>query len=153
MTASEQLASRLQEVILNGTWIANTNFKAQIEHLDWKVATKKTQSLNTISLICQHVHYYIVGIINVYEHGKLEIKDQFSFEFPPIESQIAWEIFQEKFWRDTEYLAELIKNMPNEQLYEPFADPKYGNFLRNINGIIEHSYYHLGQVVLIQKLA
>ena len=41
MTKSEQLANRLREVILNGTWIANTNFKDQLENLDWKIATKK----------------------------------------------------------------------------------------------------------------
>ncbi len=27
-----------------------------------------------------------------------------------------------------------------------------GDYLRNIDGMIEHSYYHLGQIVLIEKL-
>ncbi|MEZ4782420.1 MAG: DUF1572 domain-containing protein, partial [Flavobacteriaceae bacterium] len=62
MNKSEQLANRLREVILNGTWIANTNFKKQLESLDWKIATKKFQSLNTISVLAQHIHYYIDGI-------------------------------------------------------------------------------------------
>jgi hypothetical protein len=28
---------------------------------------------------------------------------------------------------------------------------KYGNYYRNIHGIIEHIHYHLGQIVLIEK--
>lgn len=152
MTKSEQLANRLQEVILNGTWIANTNFKDQIDNLDWKISTKKVGSLHSISILAQHIHYYIMGIKNVFDHGKLEIKDKYSFDFPPIESQTEWDAFKNKFWDDTEKLAELIEKMPEGQLNENFVDEKYGNYLRNIDGMIEHSYYHLGQIVLIKKI-
>lgn len=152
MTKNEQLANRLREVILNGTWIANTNYKDQLESLDWKIATKKVQSLNTISVLAQHIHYYITGIKNVFVNGQLEIRDQYSFDFPPIVSQKDWKEFQTKFWSDTEKLAVLLENMPEEQLDEKFVNEQYGSYLRNINGMIEHSYYHLGQIVLIKKM-
>ena len=42
--------------------------------------------------------------------------------------------------------------MSNEKFNEPFVDEKYGLYLRNIDGMIEHSYYHLGQISLINKL-
>jgi len=29
---------------------------------------------------------------------------------------------------------------------------KYGNYFRNIVGVIEHIHYHLGQIVLIKKI-
>lgn len=35
---------------------------------------------------------------------------------------------------------------------QPFIDEKYGTVLRNIEGVIEHSYYHLGQISLIRKM-
>lgn len=152
MTKNEQLANRLREVILNGTWIANTNYKDQLESLDWKMATKKVQSLNTISVLAQHIHYYITGIKNVFVNGQLEIRDQYSFDFPPIASQKDWKEFQTKFWSDTEKLAVLLENMPEEQLDEKFVNEQYRSYLRNINGMIEHSYYHLGQIVLIKKM-
>lgn len=152
MKKSEQLAARFREVILNGTWIANTNFKDQIENLDWEIATKKVSSLNTISILSQHIHYYIAGIKNVFENGKLEISDKYSFDFPPIESQTEWEVFQNKFWDDTEKLAKLIEKMSEEQLNDNFVEEKHGNYIRNIDGMIEHSYYHLGQIALIKKI-
>ncbi|WP_271394132.1 DUF1572 domain-containing protein [Aequorivita sinensis] len=152
MTKSEQLANRLREVILNGTWIANTNFKNQLESLDWEIATKKYQSLNTISDLAQHIHYYIDGIKNAIINGKLEISDRYSFDFPSIKSQTEWKEFQNKFYSDTEKLAELIEKLTDEQLDKNFVDEKYGNYLRNIDGMIEHSYYHLGQIALIKKI-
>ncbi len=152
MTKSEQLANRLREVILSGTWISNTNFKDQLENLDWKIAIRKLQHLNTISIIAQHIHYYIDGIKNVFINGKLEIRDKYSFDFPPITSQTEWMAFQDKFWNDTEKLAQLVEKMTDEELDQYFVEEKYGSYLRSIDGMIEHSYYHLGQVVLLKKM-
>ena len=42
--------------------------------------------------------------------------------------------------------------MPNEKLENNFVDKKYGSYRRNIEGMIEHSYYHLGQISLIRKM-
>lgn len=152
MENNKQLANRLREVILNGTWIANTNFKAQIEHLDYKIANTKVQSLNTIAVLAQHIHYYIAGVKNVFDNGKLEIRDQYSFDFPPITSQKQWETFQNTFWKDTEALAEFIEQLSDSQLQKPFVNEKYGNYLRNMDGLIEHAYYHLGQIAIIKKM-
>ena len=152
MKQTHQLANRLREVVLNGTWIANTNYKAQLEGTDWKAVTIKIDALNSIAIIAQHIHYYIHGIKNVFEGGDLDIKDKFSFDFPPIESQLAWESFLSQFWKDTEKLVDLITNLPEEKLKHVFVDEKYGTYFRNIDGMIEHCYYHLGQIVLIKKL-
>ncbi len=152
MKAQSQLANRFREVILNGTWIANTNFKDQLVNLDYKVATAKIQNLNTIAVLAQHIHYYIKGIKNVFLGGDLEIRDQFSFDFPSVESQEQWENFLDDFWKDSEEFAKLIENLPEEKLLADFVDEKYGTYIRNIDGMIEHSYYHLGQIVLMKKI-
>ena len=151
-TKTEQLANRFREVILNGTWIANTNYKDQLEHLDYNIALSKCESPNTISILAQHVHYYINGIKNVFNGGDLEISDKYSFDFPVITSQKEWKDFLTKFWKDSENLSKLIEQLPDEKLNHTFIDEKYGTYLRNIEGIIEHSYYHLGQIVLIKKI-
>jgi hypothetical protein len=151
MKKSEMLANRLREVLLEGTWIANTNFKDQMDSLDWKAAVTQVQSFNTIALLAQHVHYYINGINHLYRTGKLEIRDKFSFDFPPIESAEQWESFLQRFWQDAEELASFVEKMSDEELDEPFVDEKYGSYQRNIDGMIEHSYYHLGQISLLKK--
>jgi uncharacterized damage-inducible protein DinB len=151
MKSTTEIANRFREVILNGTWIANTNFKDQLENLDWKIAVSPIQDLNTISALAQHVHYYINGINQVFKGGTLDIKDQFSFDFPPIRSQEQWNNFLTKFWNDAETFASFVEQMPDENLDAVFVDAKYGTYKRNIEAMIEHSYYHLGQIVLIKK--
>jgi hypothetical protein len=152
MKNTDQIAKRFREVILNGTWIANTNYKHQLTGLSWETATTKVNSLNTIAVLAQHIHYYISGIKNVLEGGSLDIKDKYSFDFVPVQSQGEWENFLIKFWNDAEEFASLIEQMPEEKLMEVFVDEKYGTYQRNIDGLIEHSYYHLGQIVLLKRL-
>lgn len=152
MNRTKQIANRFRAVILNGTWIANTNFKDQVSKVTWKQATKKVGSLNTIAALTFHINYYIAGVLNVLEGGSLDIKDKYSFDLPPINSQKDWEMLTETMWANAEKFAQLVELMPDSKLDEAFVDKKYGTYLRNIDGMIEHSYYHLGQVALIRKM-
>lgn len=151
MTETAQIAQRFREVILNGTWIANTNFRHQLEGTNWELATARLENFNTIADLAQHIHYYIEGINNVFRGGTLDIRDKFSFDFPPIASQQMWDAFLEKFWNDAERFAAFTEQMPPEKLDTVFVDQKYGTYRRNIDAMIEHGYYHLGQITLIKK--
>ncbi|KUJ61968.1 hypothetical protein AR687_10445 [Flavobacteriaceae bacterium CRH] len=147
-----EIAIRFKEIILNGTWVANTNYKDQLDNLDWKIAVTPIKNVNTISVLAQHIHYYINGLNIVFKGGNLDIKDKFSFDFAPINSQEEWKKFLNKFWNDSQEFASLTEQMPDEKLDDTFVDERYGTYKRNIEAMIEHSYYHLGQIVLIKKL-
>ena len=86
------------------------------------------------------------------EGGPLDAKDKFSFDLPPVQSQEDWDKLQHIVWTDAEKLATLIEKMTEEKLWQTFADEKYGTFYRNFLGVIEHTHYHLGQIVLLKKL-
>lgn len=152
MSSPSQLAKRFREVMLDGLWVANTNFKDQLSDVSLEQATAKVGSLNTIAMLAFHIDYYIAGLINVFEGGDLEIRDQFSFDLPSIESQEQWEELLHKLWKDSEKFAVLLEQMPDSKMNEVFTNEKYGTYLRNIDGMIEHAYYHLGQITLIKKL-
>ena len=152
MSTTLQLAKRFREVVLDGLWIANTNFKHQLSDVTWEQATTKIGSLNTIAMLTFHIDYYIAGLVHVFEGGDLEIRDKYSFDLPPVESQQQWEDLLNKLWNDAERFATLLEQMPDSKMNEGFVDEKYGTYLRNIDGMIEHCYYHLGQITLIKKL-
>ena len=152
MERSRDLAIRLEEVLLNGRWIANTNFKSQLESVTWEQATQKIGTLNTIAALTYHINYYLAGILNVFRGGELEIRDKYSFDVPPIESEADWKGLIDQFLTNAESFVKEVARMTDSKLDGPFADPKYGTYQRNIEGVIEHSYYHLGQVSLIKKL-
>jgi hypothetical protein len=149
---NKDLASRLQEVLLNGKWIANTNFKEQIISISWEQAIEKVGNLNTVALLTFHVNYYLKGLLNVFEGGNLEIKDKFSFDMPEITSETDWLNLVDEFVSNAEKFINHVEKMDDNLLTQPFVKEENGSYLRNIEAQIEHSYYHLGQVSLIKKL-
>ncbi len=152
MKTSSQLAERFREVLLDGKWIVNTNFKESLSNINWQQATQKTGSLNTIAALTFHVNYYIAGLCDFFENGKLEIHDKYSFDFAPINSAEAWDALRKSLFENSEKFAKFIESFSDEKLNEIFADEKYGTYQRNIEGMIEHCYYHLGQISLLKKL-
>jgi len=152
MCSSTQIAKQFREVYLSGDWVVATNLKAQLSDVKWEQATTKIGTLNTIAALVFHLNYYVAGILNVLEGGTLDIKDKYSFDLPPIKSQEDWERLLNKMWRDAEKFADKVEKMPDEKLIQDFVDKKYGNWDKNIHAMIEHGFYHLGQIVLIKKL-
>ena len=152
MTRNLAIANRVREVLLNGKWIANTNFKEQILSVSWEQAIQKVDNLNTIALLTFHINYYLVGLSNVLNGGRLEIKDKYSFDLPEIKSEKDWNKLVNDFLSNSEMFAKQVEQLDESILEQPFVDKKYGSYLRNIEGVIEHSYYHLGQVSLIRKM-
>lgn len=152
MENSNQLAKRFRDVILEGKWVANTNFKDLLSDLTWKQANTKIGSLNTLAALAYHINYYTAGVLNVFEGGQLEIHDKYSFDAPEIKSQEDWENRLNQLWTNSEMFARQVEAMSQEKLDSIFIDEKYGTYRRNIEGAIEHCYYHLGQVSLIKKM-
>lgn len=151
MKLNEYLANRFKEVFTEGKWVVGTNFKEQIFDLDWNHAIKKVDDFNTIADLTFHIHYYIAGVAEVLEGGTLDIKDTFSFDSPPINSEQDWVNLVNRFCSDSERFINLVENMTSEKLLSDFVDEKYGTYYRNIDVMIEHAYYHLGQIILIKK--
>ena len=52
-----------------------------------------------------------------------------------------------------ETFAALVEAMPPQKLLEDFTDSKYGTYQSNLLGTIEHNHYHLGQMVILKKVA
>lgn len=145
------LANRLKEIFTEGKWVVGTNFKAAIMDLDWQQATQKIDNFNTIADLTFHIDYYIGGVKNVLEGGSLDIRDKYSFDCPPITSEQDWQGLVDQFCRNATAFIELVENRTEEQLLSDFVEKQYGTYLRNIDVMIEHTYYHLGQIILIKK--
>lgn len=152
MENNRELAKRFSDVILNNSWVANNSYKNQLTDLPLEVVLFKYQSLHNIAALAQHVHYYIAGILNVFNGENLDIKDIYSFDFPPINTIEQWHTFLAVFWTDAASFTQKLEEMGEDTLNSIFVKKEYGTYHFNINTLIEHSYYHLGQIVLIKKL-
>ena len=151
MQLSKNLAKLFRDVHYGGNW-TTSSLKQHLSDVTWKEAIQKIDSLNTIIILTNHINYYVFEVTKVLQGGPLLAKDELSFNHPPINSDEDWQQILTKAWADADLFASLVEQLPDEKLWEVFVDPKYGNYYRNIAGIIEHTHYHLGQIVLIKKI-
>lgn len=151
MNTTAQIAKHMNDVFFGGNW-TTSNLKDNLKDVNWQQATTKVYTFNTIATLVYHISYYVEAVTKVLEGEPLNAKDEFSFSHPPIQSQEDWEQLLNKIWKDVERFVKLIEKLPDSILGENFTDKKYGTYFRNLNGIIEHTHYHLGQIVIIKKI-
>lgn len=145
------LAKHLRDVHFGGNWTW-VNMRDTLKDVTRQQATQKVYSFNTIATLVFHTNYFVAVQIDVFHNRPIHAHDKFSFAHPPINTEQDWQTMLNKTWNDAEMLAALVEQMPEEKLEETFIAEKYGNYHRNILGLIEHTHYHLGQMTLIKKI-
>lgn len=151
MSYSALLAKQLRDVHFGDNW-CSVNLKDCLADVSWQEANTSLHNFNTIATLAHHSTYYVYALHTVLRTGNLSAKDNLSFVYPPITNQLEWEQMQLQLWANAELTAKAIELMPDDMLLKPFTNEKYGNYYRNMSGIIEHIYYHLGQMVLMKKI-
>lgn len=148
---SHHISKHFSEIYFGGNWTCS-NLKDQLSDVTWLEATTKLYNLNTIATLTYHIHYYVKAVSAVLNGDSLRAKDELSFTHPTIHSQEDWTNFLEQIWQEAHLFSDRIKTLSDDTLEQNFTDVKYGIYYRNLQGIIEHSHYHLGQISLIKKI-
>ncbi len=151
MNTTTQIAKHTRDIHFGGNW-TSVNLKDTLSDITWEQANATVHDLNSIAQLLFHINYYVSTILKVLQGGPLDAHDKYSFDCPPIQSQEDWDSLRNKVWADAETLASLVEQLPDEILPGDFIDKKYGSYFRNLQGMIEHSHYHLGQIALIKKI-
>lgn len=151
MSTSTIIARHFRDVHFGGNWTC-VNLRDTLKDVKWEEALHKREGFNSIAALTFHINYFVDAVLKVLEGGTLDAHDKFSFTHPPIEHEADWQRLLDKLWSDAERFATLVEQLPEDRLQTDMADPKYGTWYRNLHGIIEHSHYHLGQIVILKKL-
>lgn len=151
MKTTELLANNLHQVYFGGNWTAS-NLKSALEGVTLQMASKQVFQFNTILTLTYHIHYYLKGTLDAINTGELTIRDKYSFDHPNLETENDWQEFLNTMWLEANTFIDLIKSLDDSVLDTYLAQEKYGKYHRNLLGIIEHTHYHLGQIVIIKKL-
>lgn len=151
MYVPQQIAKHLRDVFIGKNWTCST-IKEHLENVTLEQATKQVFGLNSIFTLLHHIAYYIPAQINVLQGKPLIASDAESFILPEIKTEMEWEVYKKNIFINAEKLAMLVENLPEEKLTQNFEQEKYGSYYRNLTGLIEHTHYHLGQIVIIKKI-
>ncbi|WP_299124483.1 DinB family protein [uncultured Winogradskyella sp.] len=151
MPTSKQLSKHVYQVYFGGNW-TEVNLKDTVSNISYKTASQKKEGFNSILALTYHIHYFTKVQLRVLEEGILEGKDSESYNHPNITSQSEWEALHKVMWQDAERFTELLEQLPDSILDQPFTDKKYGTYATNLMGLIEHTHYHLGQIIILNKM-
>lgn len=152
MIKTTTIAKRVREVCLDGYYVANTNYRQELNQVTFAQANQGFSGLNTVAALTFHTNYYLSGLIQAFETNRLEIRDKYSFNLPSMQSESDWRSLVQQLLANAETFAKKVEEFDDAILDQIFLDEQYGTYLRNIEGVIEHSYYHLGQIVLLRKM-
>jgi uncharacterized damage-inducible protein DinB len=151
MQTIKHIVKHLREFYNGGNWTAS-NLKSQLKDITWQEAITEVYGFNTIAILVFHINYYVQATSKVLQGNPLDANDKYAFDCPPINSKEDWEQFKTDIFKDAENFSQLLEKLPEHTLWADIADPKYGDYYRNIQGIIEHNHYHLGQIVLLKRI-
>jgi len=151
MNLSKQIGRNLRTLYFGKNWTA-VSYKEALENVSWEEANKKNGEMNSILTLVYHTMYYMKVQLPVLNGGELVASDKESFIHPPLNNEQEWLDLKKEMFDLVETFASKIENLPEDIFDKPFADEKYGSYYRNLQGTIEHSHYHLGQIVLLSKL-
>jgi len=151
MQCTKQIAKHLNEVYNGGNWTW-VNLHDTLQEVTWQQAIAKVYDFNTIAVLTNHIGYYVDAILNVLRGNPLDSKDELSFTHPPINGEADWQAMCNRIKENWSELVAAIEQLPDEKLGEFFTQEKYGIYYRNLHGLIEHTHYHLGQIVIIKKI-
>lgn len=151
MNTAAAIANHFRDVHFGGNWTW-VDLRGTLKDVTWKEAVHEREGFNTIAALTFHINYFVAAVRKVLEGGPLDSHDTLSFDHPPINNEQDWQRLLAKVWSDAERVTALVEQLPDDRLHTDMADPKYGTWFRNLHGIIEHTHYHMGQIVILKKL-
>ena len=151
MKITNLIAMHIIEVYEGNNW-TDVNIADTIKDINWQQAQQQTPgSSNTIASLLHHLHYWN-GILMQRINGiNPSIPGANGYDVGELKNENDWNTLKEKTHQSFIQIADAVKNFPEEKLSETYAAGK-SSYYKNLQGIVEHAHYHLGQIVILKKL-
>lgn len=147
---ASEIAKGLKGVYFGQNW-TSVNYSEVLNNVSFDEAVKKIEGFHSIATLFFHAGYYVKAVLGVLEGGPLDAKDSYSFDLPPLQTEGDWLGLKEQTYERVRRFAAYTEELTDHKLDEIFVDQKYGNYYRNLTGVVEHAHYHLGQIVFLKK--
>ena len=151
MNTPALISKHFREVIFGGNWTWS-DLKDQLKDVTRDEAVARIGTFNSILTLVCHCHYYVKVQTRAMQGEPLNSSDEDSFATPEISTEAEWQELLATLFAESEVYAKAVEQLPESKLQETFIEEKYGNWYRNLHGLIEHTHYHLGQIALLKKM-
>lgn len=152
MKITELIAQHLIEVHEGENW-TEVNIKDTLADVDHREAVVETAaSHNTIAALIHHLSYYNDVVMQRLSGTNPPIGESNGFDVGTITNEDDWIKLKEQNIQSAHQLAGKIRELSDEKLLD-LTVTGLSTYYKTLHGLIEHAHYHLGQIVLLKKLA
>jgi hypothetical protein len=151
MKTLDLISKHLKELYFGNNW-TGASFPTVTEGIDWNLAVKQRDGFNSIATLIHHMNFYVIAAIDAINGATSILPDKASFINPIIQSEEDWTNLKQRSLDAVTQLLELLSQQEDDLLLKTFVVKAHGNYYRFIQGLIEHSHYHLGQIMILKKL-
>lgn len=145
------IAQHILDVHNGDNW-TEVNITDTLKDVSFEMAVAQTKaSKNTIASLLYHLTFYNEVMLKRLEGNPPVNNDSNGFDMPPLRDESAWRELKGRNMTSANALAEAVKNISDEKLFEPIL-PGFSQTYKSLHGIVEHAHYHLGQIVLLKNL-
>ncbi len=151
MKINEEIARQLLEMYDGNNW-SEVCLKSTLSDVSFSEATTLTRaSKNNIAALTHHITYYIRVVEHRLLGNNFDPKHNESFRLKSLEGDVDWKEQQEHLHQAIHDLADAVRNIDDSRMGEPLK-PTGSSVYKSLHGVIEHCYYHLGQIIMLKKL-
>ncbi len=151
MKLTDYIAQHIIDVHIGDNW-TDVNIKNTLQDVSLQEAVTVTNSsANTIAALLHHITFYNEVVLERLKRNIPFISNANGFDVPVLNNERDWIELKERNIQSAQYLAEAVKQFPEEKIFEPIL-PDFSTVYKTLHGVIEHTHYHLGQIVIIKNL-
>jgi uncharacterized damage-inducible protein DinB len=151
MKITERIAAHILEVHEGNNW-TEVDVRTTLSDVSLKEATMRTKaSVNSIASILQHLTFWNRVIVKRVNGIIVAVTADNGFSGPFLHDEEDWNRLKADNISSAYELAEAIRNFDEARLEQPIL-PEHASAYKNLQGSVEHVYYHLGQIVILKQL-
>lgn len=151
MSFTTAIAQHITEAYEGNNW-SDVSVASVLEDISPEEATTGTEaSPNTIAMLLYHMAFFNNAICERLKGGEPVIGDANGFDMPEIHTEIEWQQLVSNAFLSAKNLAIAIAAFPEEQLFDSKPAGR-DTYYKKLHGVIEHNYYHLGQIQILKGL-
>ncbi len=151
MKLTDHIAQHIIDVHTGDNW-TDVNIKNTLQDISLQEAVTVTNSsANTIAALLHHITFYNEVVLERLKGNIPFISVSNGFDVPVLNNERDWMELKEGNIQSAQNLAEAVKRFPEEKIFEPIL-PDFSTVYKTLHGLIEHTHYHLGQIVIIKNL-
>ncbi len=151
MKLTDHIAQHIIDVHTGDNW-TDVNIKNTLQNISLQEAiTVINSSANTIAALLHHITFYNEVVLERLKGNIPSICNANGFDVPVLNNERDWMELKDRNIQSAQKVAEAVKRFPEEKIFEPIL-PDFSTGYKTLHGLIEHTHYHLGQIVIIKNL-